>query len=41
MNNAETIERVHTNEHTCLQFKKEKDIYNMIYNIKDSNNYVK
>ena len=30
MNNAETIEKVHTNEHTCLQFKKEKDIYNMI-----------
>lgn len=30
MKNAETIERVHTNEHTCLQLKKEKEIYNMI-----------
>lgn len=30
MKNAETIERVHTNEHTCLQLKKEKDIYKII-----------
>ena len=38
MKNAETIERVYTNEHTCLQFKKEKDITDALLQlIKDIN----
>lgn len=35
MKNAETIARIHTHTHT-YNLKKQK-----IYNIKDSNNYVK